>query len=265
MTVVDLISCVRPMRFIQNKKMIARIDTLLQSFNDYDRQKITSKCKILLQHIPYNTNVQALWGFGDTEARSKVLKVLESLGISHYIASQVQDSRFECLCWNGYGYDLTELLECFNMSMDSLTIDVSRDITIFDTALQRIQKGQALTGVEPASWPDEYQQKYKQGQILKTISIEYTPENFIAMHADLRQMQRRVVALYDRTLTLETDLRRSRIMFIDTFDNVEVAVQNIADGQRRLNNILRLSENNRNIVNMFSHHGTENGPSWLVH
>lgn len=252
---VDLLACVRPARLIQNKKFVGRITPLVQNFDDQNRVDIVHACKNVLKNLPGPPGILAFWGFATVEERDRIFAIVMAVGVVNFVAAQVQDNRFECLCWNVHGDSLEELLECFNTSIGCVTIEIAESTSVFDTALQRIQNGYSCIGNMPDQWPDAFQKDYKIGQVCKMLPVAFTPDNFLSMHMEMRRTQQRLVTLYDQNLFLNSEVNRLRTHTANIHNDVHEAVQHIDRGYshidrgyQQLNSLVRLHETNRNIT-----------------
>lgn len=237
MTVVNLVTCVRPTNLINHKRLHNRIQPLLQNFPEKQHAAIIQACKTMLHTPQGEPAVVAWWGFSNIKMRDDVLEIMLSLGIQHFFAAHVQEGRFECVCWVANVEALTKLFECFQMSIDHVTLDVAQDNYIFETALQRITRGMNHNGIQPDAWPESFQIALKVGVVRNTTKLEFTPENFLNMHTELRRAQQRAIDLYDRNITQELTLRNLRRQYTESLRNVRNAMDLIENGHHILHEI----------------------------
>lgn len=243
MTTVELCSCVRPVQMINSKKFLNRITPLLNGIPDNIHKSLIQACRSILHSPACEPCIVALWGFGPPDLRDRLLDIMTSLGIIYFIASQVQDQRFECLCWSTKAESLSTFFDCFAMGIDFVTIDIQSEFAMYESALKRIEMGTIHKGSKPIQWPQTFQDAHKIGIIHKTVALNYTPENFLSIHMELRRNQQRVVALYDRNLTQDEEIRRLRMQIFHTANNLNGAIEQINRGHQALQILAGAIEN----------------------
>lgn len=194
---------------------------------------------------------------------------MASLGISSLYISQVNESRFEGLCWTTKTDPISEFFACFDMGIDHVTIDLTSEFAMYESALQRINSGTNHSGVNPRDWPSCFQHIYKVGMISKMTTKEYTPENFMAMHLEMTRLQNRVRTLFDRNLNQEQDIRRLQLQYVNSFANLQQAVDDISRTQDSLQFMVRMRENNRAMSESMTYqqhpNDTRSDASWVIH
>ena len=263
MNMKDLVSCVRPIQMINNKKFMSHITPYLNWIPLDSHIPTIQACKALLHCIPSTPRVVAFWGFAPPERRDCMFDLLSALGMAFKFDSQVQEERFECLCWTTKIDPLPELFGCFNMSIDSVVIELTNEHTMYESALHRIQGGTHHTGINPREWPDTFQNTYKIGMISRMTSKDYTPENFMAMHLDLQRVQTRNRTLFYRNVNQEQEIRRLQMQYVNSFNNLHQAVHDIARAQDSLQFMTRMTDNNRAMLDDNSNSNSDI-PNWQV-
>ena len=254
---------------INNKKFMARMTPYLQHVKDNSRPSLIQACKLMLNGLPSDQRVVAFWGFAPLERRNHLVATMASLGISSLYISQVNESRFEGLCWTTKTDPISEFFACFDMGIDHVTIDLTSEFAMYESALQRINSGTSHSGTNPRDWPSCFQHIYKVGMISKMTTKEYTPENFMAMHLEMTRLQNRVRTLFDRNLNQEQDIRRLQLQYVNSFANLQQAVDDISRTQDSLQFMVRMRENNRAMSESSSYQQHANDirsdASWIVH
>jgi hypothetical protein len=291
MTDFTLATCVRPMQIINNRKFMARMTPYLQHVKDNSRPSLIQACKLMLNGLPSDQRVVAFWGFAPLERRNDLVATMASLGISYLYISQVNESRFEGLCWTTKTNPISEFFACFDMGIDHVTIDLTSEFAMYESALQRINSGTSHSGTNPRDWPSCFQHVYKVGMISKMTTKEYTPENFMAMHLEMTRLQNRVRTLFDHNLNQEQEIRRLQLQYVNSFNNLQEviftnlqqAMDDISRAQDSLQFMVRMRENNRAMFESLSHqqhandtrseslshqqhaNDTRSDASWIVH